>query len=713
MPAKATETTPAVLHKGSIDWLSWGPDAFRRAVAQDKLLLVDVGAVWCHWCHVMDRTTYDDARVAQLVNEKFIPVRVDRDQRPDIDSRLQRAAPVVGGQGNGWPLTVVLTPDGRVLFKATYLPPTSDSRLGIGIGLVELLGQLDKIYREGRDQLAEAGQSLEAQIEKATAESSAQQAGEVADEAVKAVLDGIVGSFDSEFGGFGSGQGPKFPHCAAADLCMIRATRAGRKDRGQRVAVETLSAMARGGIHDQLGGGFHRYSVDRRWRVPHFEKMASDNAGLLGNYVRAFGLTGEAKCREVAQGIIRFTGDVLYDHQAGGFFGSQDADISLHDDGDYFTWSLAEVRSVLSGEELEVAFAHFGIDEAGDMESAPGRNVLRVDADVASLARRRCEEASGTAKVIGSAKGKLLAARNNRPMPWVDKTLFADWNGGYIRAMADAYRLIEPNAQWLTMARRSADRVLRECRADGDGGLLHYALPAGPRAHGAGECTVAGQLSDHAWMAWGLLGLFSIAGDAKDAQAIVRLLDHIVNQLVDTESGGFFDSPGPADATAVLKPRQKVWEDTPAQSANSIACLALLEASQYFGRADYADIARRAVASFAGAIRSEIGLFVAGWALAADMLMHPPAHVLIVAPAASEPRANFLRAAWSAAGAGWVLTEPVDPAEPAGAARLAALGIPLASGQGTNHPVAYVCDGKGSCRPPVYSSAELTELLPG
>lgn len=694
MGKEDTKTTPAALHHGKVDWLPWGEQAFELARQQDRLVLVDVGAVWCHWCHVMDRTTYDHDQVARLVADKFVPVRVDRDQRPDIDSRLQRSAPMIQSQGNGWPLTIVLTPDGHVLYKATYVPPTADNRFGTGFGMVDLLEKLDEIWRKRRDEFDQAGSAIAEQLNQRNL-AVANQPGAVGPAPVEAILDGIRTQFDTQFGGFGGGGGPKFPHCSAIDLALIRAHRDGDGTL-RRIALETLDAMARGGIHDHLGGGFHRYSVDPYWRVPHFEKMAYDNAPLLGNYARAFALTGDDRYAEVARGIVRFTRDVLCDGEGGGFYGSQDADIGLHDDGDYFTWSLDEVKSVLDGDELAAVVARFNIDQRGDMHEAPGRNVLNVGKSLDELARVLNVDAAALADHIASGKARLLAARGERPTPWIDRTLFADWNGMYLRALADAYKLVEPDAGWLELAERAADRLLGEA-LDADGRLAHYILPDGPVAHGATECKVFGQLADHAHLAWGLLGLYTAGGRVKYLEAAGRLLEHVVEHLQDDEHGGFFDAAMPADAAPILQQPQKNWEDSPSQSASSVACCALIEASELTGRDDFRAAAERALAGFAGAIESRLGLFVAGWALAADMLLQPPPHVVVIG--AGDGADALTRASWAAT-LGAAVTEPLDPSRKDAAGRLKALNyLPPHE---SDAPLAYVCHA-GTCREPADS----------
>ena len=350
-------------------WREWNGAAFAQAQAEDKPILLDIGAVWCHWCHVMDRESYENAEVARVINESFIPVKVDRDERPDIDARYQVAVSALTGQG-GWPLTAFLTPDGKPFFGGTYFPP--DDRSGRP-GMKRLLEAIAHNYRTHRDQIHESA----AKIAEALSEVEHFKEGEEAadEQVVKAIVESIGGMFDAQNGGFGNA--PKFPHPTAIDL-LLEAYLETRQEWLLTIVTTTLEHMGRGGVYDQIGGGFHRYSVDERWIVPHFEKMSYDNAGLLGNYLRAYQMTGNTFFREIALGILGFLENVL-SHPEAGFYASQDADINLDDDGDYFTWTLEELNAVLDGPEARVAALYYHIDAQGEMHHNPAKNVLFID----------------------------------------------------------------------------------------------------------------------------------------------------------------------------------------------------------------------------------------------------------------------------------------------------------------------------------------------
>src|SRR5712675_48304 len=362
-----------------IRWHEWGPEAFATAQRENKPMLLDIGAVWCHWCHVMDRESYDDPEVAAIVNEHFIAVKVDRDERPDIDSRYQAAVSAISGQG-GWPLRAFLTPEGKPFYAGTYFPPQDYQGLP---SFSRVLLTLAQAYREKHSDVLESAESVMSAISQA--EGFAGKSGSLKPELIDSMVESAVKLFDPEHGGFGSS--PKFPHPSGMDLLMQRAAETGSAEL-LNVITTSLEKMAQGGVYDQLAGGFHRYSVDEHWIVPHFEKMAYDNSELLKNYVHGYQLTGNKFFAWVAQDIIRWMDEWLTDQEHGGFYGSQDADYSLEDDGDYFTWALDEAQAALNDDELQVAMLHFDIGEVGEMHHNPAKNVLYLRASVEEIGER-------------------------------------------------------------------------------------------------------------------------------------------------------------------------------------------------------------------------------------------------------------------------------------------------------------------------------------
>src|SRR5580704_16474331 len=378
-----------------VDWHEWGEEAFARARRENKPILLDIGAVWCHWCHVIDRESYENPEIAAMINNLYIPVKVDRDERPDVDSRYQSAISAISGQG-GWPLTAFLTPDGKPFFGGTYFPP--EDAMGRP-GFKRILASIAEAFKTRRTEVDTSAVALEEAVAKSEVFRAAR--GEFDAGIVDAVVESALHLFDEHNGGFG--QSPKFPHASAVDLLLER-YQSTRDPHLLLVADRTLEAMASGGVYDQLGGGFHRYSVDERWCVPHFEKMTYDNSELLKNFLHGYQVTRKPLFRETAEGIISWVSDVLSDQARGGFYGSQDADQTLNDDGDYFTWTLAEVRSALSVEEARAAEIYYDVDPHGEMHHNSAKNVLWVTAGPETIAAELKISEPDACLLLASAK---------------------------------------------------------------------------------------------------------------------------------------------------------------------------------------------------------------------------------------------------------------------------------------------------------------------
>src|SRR5579875_1271413 len=364
-----------------VDWHEWNEEAFAKAEREGKPVLLDIGAVWCHWCHVMDRESYENANIAGLINEQFIAVKVDRDERPDVDTRYQAAVAAISGQG-GWPLTAFLTPEGKPYFGGTYFAP--EERYGRP-SFERVLRSMAAAYRHQRDEVEESAASVMTAVEQNETFSGPE--GKLGPVLLDKILESMVSQFDPRHGGFGSQ--PKFPHPGALDLLIDAALRPGpQAQRCREIVSTTLTRMAAGGIHDQLAGGFHRYSVDERWVVPHFEKMAYDNSELLRVYTHAFQTFLNPEFARTAAGILGWMDEWLSDSERGGFYASQDADESLDDDGDYFTWTRTEAEAVLTAEEFAVAESFYPLQAVGHMHHNPAKNVLHVKGDAESVAAR-------------------------------------------------------------------------------------------------------------------------------------------------------------------------------------------------------------------------------------------------------------------------------------------------------------------------------------
>jgi len=490
--------TTAMKTRNEIDWVDWSSEAFERARRGDKLVLVDSGATWCHWCHVMDHVTYEDAEVVDLVRRRFVPVRIDRDRNSELDAYLQRSVPVVRSQGGGWPLTVVMTGDGHVLYKATFLPPRVDAHYGVTSGLIEVLTSLEEYWRRNRSAIASAGEDIRRSMSGTLSQAYSRPAPASVGQ-VDVVLASVHAEYDETHGGFG--REPKFFNAPALELLLGRAWRG--DSRSLDVAAHSLESIARGGVCDHLAGGFHRYSVDARWHVPHFEKMAYDNAALLGLYANAWSLTGRPLFQSVAVRTLDWIRSVLLADDRRGFYASQDADRGPDDDGDYFTWTLAEFRDALGGQDEPLMASWYDVDGAGDMLARPGRNVLHTPKTHAQQARMADLGEEELTRRVEAGRRRLLQARLERPAPAVDKTVFADLNGMLIDACLTAWQRLGRNH-----ARDDAlavlDALLENLRDD-RGVFAHYRDDRGLRQVGA--------LADQAWMLRALLHACAATAD--------------------------------------------------------------------------------------------------------------------------------------------------------------------------------------------------------
>jgi uncharacterized protein YyaL (SSP411 family) len=594
-----------------VDWFEWGEEAFARARAEDKPLLLDIGAVWCHWCHVIDRESYDNPEIAEMINRLFVPVKVDRDERPDIDSRYQSAIGALAGQG-GWPLTAFLTPDGRPFFGGTYFPP--EDAMGRP-GFRRLLAAVASAWKDKRKEVESTAGALVDAVAKAEAVGNGD--GSVDAALADAIVEQSTRLFDATNGGFG--QAPKFPHPTALDLLLERYQATGRKQLLD-VAAVTLEKMARGGVYDHVAGGFHRYSVDERWHVPHFEKMIYDNSELLRNYVHAFQITGHPLFRDTAEGILGWSGSVLCDPERGGFYASQDADYSLEDDGDYFTWTLEEMRAALSPDEARAAELYYDVAEHGDMHHNPEKNVLRAAMESAEAAGRLGLSEAELGETLARARAKLLGARMSRPTPKIDATLYVGWNAMMISAWLDAAGALgRPDCR--EFALKTLDRLLAE-GWDDKTGFPHF----------LGEPRATGLLDDHVYPGLALLDAFEQTLDRRYFDAARLAADRLVAQFYDRESGGFFDRPGDAPPIGAFDIRRKPFQDSPTPGANSAAVVLLDRLFDYTGEPAYRDAAERTLQTFAGVI-TNYGMFAASYGLGLVVHTRRPIEVVITGPA--------------------------------------------------------------------------------
>ncbi len=614
-----------------VDWMEWGQAAFDRAAREDKPILLDIGAVWCHWCHVMDRESYEDVTTARIINENFVAVKVDRDERPDVDTRYQAAVSAISGQG-GWPLTAFLSPEGKPYFGGTYFPP--EDRHGRP-SFQRVLLTMAEAFATRRAEVDESAGSVMDAIE--LNESFSGRAGNPGPDLVEKMVLSALKSADMKHGGFG-GQ-PKFPHSAALDLLIDAASRPATttvKLNGQgtvtvpeaakRAVQITLEKMANGGIYDHLAGGFHRYSVDEHWIVPHFEKMAYDNSELLKNYVHAYLTFGGEEFSRVALDIVRWMDEWLSDRELGGFYASQDADFSLDDDGDFFTWTRDEAAEVLTVDELAIAAAYYDIGEIGDMQHNVAKNVLHVKRGLDMIARKANLSLDEAQALLDSAKRKMYAARLKRPAPYVDKTMYVAWNAMCISAYLEAARALDlPDAR--VFALRSLERVLSAW--DPKIGLAH--VVAYGETGGAPE-RIAGVLDDYVFLGHAVLDAWESTGEIRYYDAATELMESALERFYDATGGAFFDTENPANGErrlGALVARRKPLQDSPTPAGNPMSAMLLMRLGELNGRLDYAEKAQETLEAFAGVVE-HFGLYAATYALALQRMVREPIQVCVV-----------------------------------------------------------------------------------
>lgn len=661
-----------------IDWYPWGSEAFEAARRTGRPILLDIGASWCHWCHVMDEGTYADAEVALLLRQHFVSVKVDRDQHPEIDRRYQRQVGALTGEG-GWPLTAFLTPEGSVFLGGTYFPPTD----GHGRpGFRRLLKEVARLWKEE----PEAARQHAKQIQDALARMSARLASASdSDEFVRSVRRRVHDACDPVHGGFG--DAPKFPHPTAIAFLLWDEFANGIPSSGDR-AKEALDAMARGGVYDHIGGGFHRYSVDAGWHIPHFEKMGADNSALIEAYVQGSERFGRKAYEGTIRGSVGWVRGTLQDHD-GGFGASQDADNAPGDDGGYYTWGRAELRAFLDPEEYRLFTRVFGVGSEGRMPEDPEQNVLFRLMDIGEAAEGSELTAEAAERKLAGAVQKVRAARALRPAPAVDHALYANLNGGMIRAFTRAGSFLD-DPTISSDARRAADRFLAHAYRP-DRGVAHRLV--GSKADGWG------MLEDQVEFAAALVELAGSTAEPSYAERAAELLS-LIDREFRGEDGLLRDvAPALYDGEEIVRdsPPSYPLEDSPHLSANALAATSFLRFSNLVHDPRWSEKASALLAPIARRI-GDAGLFAAGSALATGLLRAPG--VSVVVEGEGRPAEELLRAARSVYHPNrWIFRG--SPPAPFGVP-----GLPAAA-KGAR---ALLCVGT-SCREPITDPTVLSSAL--
>jgi uncharacterized protein YyaL (SSP411 family) len=587
--ALASEKSPYLLRHAynPVHWRPWGNESLKKAKNDGKPILLSIGYMSCHWCTVMERESFEDRETAEIINANFIPIKVDREERPDVDAYFMNAAQAMTGSG-GWPLNVFLTPDLEPFYAGTYFPP--EPRYGMP-SFRQVLEFAAKFWKERRGEAVSTGRQVMASL-RADGDLTG---GELSRELVDGAYDSLVSSFDLNHGGFG--LAPKFPLPMTVSFMLRYHYRTG-KELAMKSATKTLDAIAAGGIRDHVGGGFHRYATDRAWLVPHFEKMLYDNALLAKVFTEAHQATKNESYARAARGTLGWMKREM-EARGGGFYSAQDAD-TAEGEGVFYTWTPDEVESVLGEGDAGTFCRAFGVTRAGNFEG--GRSILHL--------------AESTAPPAKAAEwmNKLYDARGARPRPQTDTKIVTSWNGLAISAFAYAGAAFDYRA-YTDSAERAADFILAECHRDGR--LL--------RRHAGGEAGIEGTLEDYAFFSQGLLDLFESTGDPRRLQEATELTEEMVQGFQDAAAGGFFSS------RETWLARTKESYDGPTPSGNSVAAMSLLRLSELTGEENYRGLADRTLRHF----RSRLEEQPSGHAFmmaAADCLLRGMKEIVITAP---------------------------------------------------------------------------------
>ncbi|MAR11955.1 MAG: thioredoxin domain-containing protein [Blastopirellula sp.] len=590
----ADETSPyLLLHAHNpVDWYPWGEEALTKAKKENKVIFLSVGYSSCHWCHVMERESFMDEEIAKFMNEHFVCIKVDREERPDVDSIYMLAVQIISKRG-GWPMSVFMTPDAKPFYGATYFPARDGDRAG-SPGFLTVLKRVHELWGERGETLREDADRVTSLIKMQLDGGGPVIGGELTESISDQVQKTLQEQFDPKYGGFGfvetEPQRPKFPEPSNLIFLVQRAgdtsLDAAVREQARQILTETLDHMAWGGIRDHIGGGFHRYSVDRYWRIPHFEKMLYDNGQLASVYARAYELTKRDDYRHVVEEMLTFIKREMQD-QGGGFYAALDAE-SEGQEGKYYVWTKAELSSLLSASEMELVTAVYGLgDEPNFEEDTYAPQLSQSLADAAQTLK--LTEAELHEKLV-PIRAKLLTARNQRKRPLTDTKILTAWNGLMIRGFADAGRSLQ-HAEYIATAQRAADFVLQNLRTK-DGRLL--------RTYSQGQAKLNAYLDDYAFFIDGLISLHQATDDKRWIDAATELMDLQIASYHDAKNGGFYFTSNDHESL-IARGRNPVDGARPA--GNSISARNLLYLAKHADKPEYLNLATGAIQSSASLLQ--------------------------------------------------------------------------------------------------------------
>ena len=667
------ETSPYLLQHADnpVEWYPWGEEAFEKARSENKPVLLSIGYSACHWCHVMAHESFENEDIAKLMNQLFVNIKVDREERPDLDQIYMNAVQMMTHHG-GWPMTVFLTPDAVPFYGGTYFPPQDRYNMP---GFPRVLISVSEAYRERQDDIRETGVSLLNELRRLSASSGSDQP--IEKELLDAAYAGITRSYDSINGGFGGA--PKFPPAMTLEFLLRTHVRTGNREALEMVR-HTCKQMADGGMYDQLGGGFHRYSTDAKWLVPHFEKMLYDNALLSRLYLHYFQVSEDQQARQTVEGILDY---VLREmtHASGGFYSTQDADSEGHE-GKFFVWDIEEIKSTLSERDAKLFCSYYNITPSGNFE---GKNIPSVTRSFERVAEQNAVSVSELQASLDESRRKLFELRETRIKPGRDEKVLTAWNGLMMASFAEAGVILN-RPDYTEAARRNAEFVLSNLRKDG------VVL----RTWKDGIAKFNGYLEDYSFLSEGLVTLFETTGEFRWLEEARTLTDRMIEEFWDNEGGGFFFT-GKSHEDLIV--RSKDYFDNATPSGNSVAVMGLLRLAILTGKENYRNLAIAVLREIGDSARRYPSGF--GYALsAADFLVSTPKEVAIVGRDHAEIQ-ELLRETWRR----YLPNKVVAPGFGEGTIPLLE-NRPLLNDRAT----AYVCEHY-TCRQPVNEPSELAKQL--
>jgi hypothetical protein len=609
-----------------VDWYPWGEEAFEKARKENKPVFLSIGYSTCHWCHMMAHESFEDEEVAGLMNEAFVSIKVDREERPDIDNIYMTVCQIILGRG-GWPLNIIMTPGKKPFFAGTYIPKNTRFNQ---IGMLELVPRIKEIWEQQHEEVLDSAEKITSTIQEMIKESSGEGLGE---EVIEEVYEELLSSFDTEYGGF-SGA-PKFPTPHKISF-LLRYWRRSRNPEALHMAEYTLDKMRRGGIYDHLGSGFHRYSTDSMWLLPHFEKMLYDQALTAIAYTEAYQVTGKDLYKETAEGILDY---VLRDLTSpeGGFYCGEDADVE-REEGKYYLWTLEEIRSILDPEDSELIIKMFNLREEGNFEEEirgreTGTNLFYMARSPGSLAAKMKIPVEEVEKKVKAAREKLLKARYERKRPSLDDKILTDWNGLMIAAFAKGYQVFGEQ-RYLKAAEKAADFILMALYSPGDG-LLHR--------YRDGVAGISGTSDDYAFLIHGLLELYEAGFKMRYLKAAVSLNSELLECFWDPVNGGLYFTANDSEALIF---RKKEFMDSAIPTGNSFEMLNLLRLSRIIadpGLEETADKLERAFSKQIMKAPSGYTQFLSAF----DFRLGPSYEVIISGKAEASDTEQMLKELWS------------------------------------------------------------------